>query len=128
LGADVIRIDPIDGNIDYRRWPLAPGGDSLYWASLNKGKRSIAIDLHRPEGQEIASALITAGSPGDCAGILLTNLPASGWMEHAALATRRADLISMRLVGSSDGGPAMDYTVNCATGFPLATGRGGEPV
>src|SRR4051812_37541245 len=35
LGADVIRIDPIGGNIDIARWPLAPDGSSLYWASLN---------------------------------------------------------------------------------------------
>src|SRR5260370_27271229 len=39
LGADVIRIDPIGGNIDYRRWPLSPLGSSLYWAGLNKSKR-----------------------------------------------------------------------------------------
>ncbi len=132
LGADVIRLDPIGGNIDYRRWPLAPSGDSLYWASLNKGKRSVALDLRRPEGREIAAALITAGTPGDGAGILLTNLPASGWMGHAQLAVRRPDLISLWLTGSSDGTGAVDYTVNCAAGFPDATGamreRGGAPV
>ncbi|WP_376095625.1 CoA transferase [Roseomonas sp. CCTCC AB2023176] len=128
MGADVIRVDPIGGNIDYRRWPLAPSGDSLYWAGLNKGKRSVALNLRRAEGQEIAAALITAGGPGDGAGILLTNLPASGWMEHAALAARRADLISLRLTGSSDGAGAVDYTVNCAAGFPMATGPGGAPV
>ena len=128
LGAEVIRIDPLGGNIDYRRWPLAPNGDSLYWASLNKGKRSVALDLRRPEGQEIAAAIITAGSPGDGGGILLTNLPASGWMGHTALAARRPDLISVRLTGSSDGSGAVDYTVNCAAGFPTATGIGGAPV
>lgn len=132
LGADVIRVDPIGGNIDHRRWPLAPAGDSLYWAGLNKGKRSVTLDLRRPEGQEIAAALITAGTPGDGAGILLTNLPASGWMGHAALAARRPDLISLRLTGSSDGTGAVDYTVNCAAGFPTATGPvregGGGPV
>jgi 2-methylfumaryl-CoA isomerase len=130
LGAEVIRIDPIGGNIDYRRWPLAPDGTSLYWASLNKGKRSVALDLRTPEGQEIAQALITVpdGPSGASAGILLTNLPASGWMDHASLAARRRDLISLRLTGSHDGAAAVDYTVNCASGFPLATGRGGEPV
>src|ERR1700753_849077 len=81
LGAQVTRIDPIGGNIDYNRWPLAPDGRSLYWASLNKRKRSIAIDLRRPEGQELARAIITA--PGENSGIMLTNLPASGWMGHA---------------------------------------------
>jgi len=126
LGAEVIRIDPIGGNIDYRRWPLAPGGASLYWASLNKGKRSVALALDRPEGREIAQALITA--PGPDAGILLTNLPGGGWMDHATLAARRADLISLRLTGSHDGSAAVDYTVNCASGFPLATGTGEAPV
>jgi 2-methylfumaryl-CoA isomerase len=126
LGAEVIRIDPIGGNIDYRRWPLAPSGTSLYWASLNKRKRSVALALNTPEGQEIARALITA--PGENAGILLTNLPASGWMSHAALSEARPDLIMLRLTGNHDGTGAVDYTVNCASGFPLATGAGGAPV
>jgi 2-methylfumaryl-CoA isomerase len=126
LGAEVIRIDPIGGNIDYRRWPLAPSGASLYWASLNKGKRSVALALNTPEGQEIARALIT--KPGEDAGILLTNLPASGWMSHAALSQARADLIMLRLIGNYDGSGAVDYTVNCSSGFPAATGRDAEPV
>ncbi|WP_419898652.1 CoA transferase [Roseomonas sp. USHLN139] len=126
LGAEVIRIDPIGGNIDYRRWPLAPSGRSLYWASLNRGKRSIALALNKPEGQEIARALITA--PGPDAGFLLTNLPASGWMSHQALSAARADLIMLRLTGHFDGSAAVDYTVNCASGFPMATGSGETPV
>ena len=126
LGAEVIRIDPIGGNIDYRRWPLAPSGASLYWASLNKRKRSVALALHTDAGRELARALITA--PGEDAGILLTNLPASGWMGHDALSRLRADLISLRLTGNADGSGAVDYTVNCASGFPMATGEGGRPV
>ncbi|WP_431280774.1 CoA transferase [Humitalea sp. 24SJ18S-53] len=126
LGAEVIRIDPIGGNIDYRRMPLSPTGASLYWTSLNKGKRSVTLALNTPEGQEIARALITG--PGEEAGILLTNLPASGWMSHAALSRHRADLIMLRLTGNHDGSGAVDYTVNCASGFPTATGRDEAPV
>jgi 2-methylfumaryl-CoA isomerase len=122
LGADVIRIDPIAGNIDYRRWPLAPTGTSLYWTGLNKAKRSVRLSLDRPQGQELAAALIRA------AGILLTNLPAQGWMEYAALSAQRADLIMLRLTGNYDGSTAVDYTVNCASGFPMATGGGEAPV
>ena len=40
LGADVIRFDDVQGGIDYGRWPLAASGRSIYWASMNKGKRS----------------------------------------------------------------------------------------
>jgi len=126
LGADVIRIDPIGGNIDIGRWPLAPSGTSLYWASLNKAKRSVVLALNTPQGQEIARALICA--PGAGGGNLLTNLPASGWMSYAALSAHRDDLIMMRLTGTPQGGSAIDYTVNCASGFPLATGAGDAPV
>jgi 2-methylfumaryl-CoA isomerase len=126
LGAEVIRIDPIGGNIDHKRWPLSPEGTSLYWTGLNKAKRSVTLALNKPEGQEIARALICA--PGEDAGILLTNLPASGWMSHAALSQSREDLIMLRLIGNSDGSGAVDYTVNSASGFPMATGRGEEPV
>lgn len=126
MGAEVIRIDPIGGNIDHGRWPLAPNGNSLYWASLNKGKRSVCLALNTPEGREIATALITR--PGEGNGILLTNLPASGWMSHAALSAKRADLIMLKLTGNHDGSGAVDYTVNCASGFPMATGTGGDPV
>ncbi|MGE0651793.1 MAG: CoA transferase, partial [Alphaproteobacteria bacterium] len=58
LGADVIRFDPVGGGLDYERWPVTKEGRSLFWAGLNKGKRSIAIDLTRPEGVEIVTRLI----------------------------------------------------------------------
>lgn len=126
LGAEVIRIDPIGGNIDYTRWPLAPNSNSIYWASLNKGKKSVELGLNTAEGQDLARALMCA--PGAGAGIVLTNLPSKGWMSYEALSERRPDLIMMRLVGNHDGSAAMDYTVNCASGFPIATGENTEPV
>lgn len=126
LGADVIRIDPIGGNVDYHRWPLGPNGSSLYWAGLNKSKRSICIALDTAEGRAIAQALITA--PGDEAGILLTNLPSGEWSSYARLSAMRPDLIALRLTGNYDGTSAVDYTVNCASGFPLITGSGVGPV
>ncbi len=126
LGAEVIRIDPIGGNIDFKRWPLAPNGNSIYWASLNKGKKSVTLALDTPEGQDLASAIISA--PGADAGIVITNLPAKGWMSYDALSKRRSDLIMMRLTGNFDGSAAMDYTINCSSGFPIATGATREPV
>ena len=78
LGADVIRFDTIGGGLDYKRWPVTDDGVSLYWAGLNKGKRSIAIDLSRPEGRELATELITA--PGDNAGCSSRTSPSrAGW-------------------------------------------------
>ena len=120
MGAEVIRFDAIGGGPDYRRWPVAPSGASLYWEGLNKGKKSIAIDLGRPEGRELAVAIATA--PGDNAGLFLTNYPVKGFLSHEALAARRADIISVRVMGWADGSPAVDYTINAAAGVPMMTG------
>lgn len=123
LGADVIRCDPIGGGLDYRRWPVTRDGASLYWAGLNKGKRSIALDLASPRGRELLTALVTA--PGPDAGLFITNFPAKGWLAYDVLKKRRADLIMMNVLGNPDGSSAVDYTVNCAAGFPYATGPQG---
>lgn len=120
LGADVIRFDAIGGGIDHQRWPVSPSGRSLYWAGLNKGKRSIAIDIHSSEGREIATTLITA--PGEGSGVFLSNFPASGWLTDDKLRSLREDLIYLNIIGNPDGRTAVDYTVNAASGFPMATG------
>ncbi|HWA17367.1 MAG TPA: CoA transferase [Devosia sp.] len=125
LGADVIRFDQIEGGLDRGRWPLAPSGESLFWTGLNKGKRSIRLDLKSAEGQEIVARLATR--PGPDAGIFLTNLPARAALAYEALKARRADMIMMLLTGNPDGSSEVDYTVNAAMGFPSVTGpRGGE--
>jgi len=121
MGADVIRFDPIGGGLDYKRWPVTlEGSRSLFWAGLNKGKRSIAIDFRKPRGQELLTQLICA--PGENAGIFLTNFPARGWLDYETLRTHRADLIMVNLLGRRDGGSEVDYTVNPKVGFPLITG------
>src|SRR2546428_8365296 len=120
LGADVIRFDPIGGGLDARRWPVTADGKSQFWAGLNKGKRSVAVDLRSPRGRELLTNLVTA--PGPDAGLFLTNLPAQGWLDYAKLSARRPDLVMVNIVGNFDGSSAVDYTVNPATGFPWATG------
>jgi 2-methylfumaryl-CoA isomerase len=116
LGADVIRFDQIGGGLDYQRWPLAADGQSLFWAGLNKGKRSIQVDIRGERGRELVTALIAA------AGALLTNFPARGWLEYETLRAQREDLLMVALSGNPDGSSEVDYTVNPATGFPWATG------
>jgi len=123
FGAEVIRIDPIGGAIDYNRWPVAENGASLYWAGLNKAKRSVALALDKPEGRDLARAVATAPGPG--AGIALTNLPPLRGLDYASLKAARDDVILLRLIGNRDGTAAVDYTINAASGFPLVTGNSG---
>lgn len=124
MGADVIRFDRIGGGLDAQRWPVAPSGQSLFWAGMNKGKRSVAVDMKSPEGRELITRIITA--PGEDAGLFLTNLRVRGWMDHDTLSQYRRDLIMVTLMGDRRGRPQVDYTVNPALGIPDITGPEGH--
>lgn len=116
LGAEVIRVDPVGGAADYRRWPVTDDGDSIYWAGLNKGKQSVAVDMRSEQGQELIRRLITD------AGILITNVAGRQWHSYDELAALRRDLIHVEISGRADGSTGVDYTVNAAVGFPMVTG------
>jgi|HubBroStandDraft_2_1064218.scaffolds.fasta_scaffold113309_2 2-methylfumaryl-CoA isomerase len=120
FGARVIRIDQLGGGPDFRRWPLAPNGESLYWEGLNKAKQSVVIDLARPEGRELAQRL--AAAPGEDRGLFVTNFPATGFFAYDRLKAIRDDVICVRVMGWADGRPALDYTINAAVGVPWLTG------
>jgi 2-methylfumaryl-CoA isomerase len=125
MGAEVIRFDAIGGGPDFRRWPLAENGSSLYWEGLNKGKKSIALNLASPQGREIAQRL--AAAPGKDAGLFVTNFPVDGFLSYDALNKLRADLVCVRVMGWADGSQGMDYTINAALGLPQMTGPADDP-
>jgi 2-methylfumaryl-CoA isomerase len=125
LGADVIRFDNVGGGLDYDRWPVTTEGRSLFWDGLNKGKRSMAVDLRSPRGQQILTDLISA--PGEDSGLFLTNFPARGWLDYDILKHRRPDLVMINICGHRDGSAAVDYTVNPSVGFPAVTGSRDDP-
>jgi 2-methylfumaryl-CoA isomerase len=116
LGAEVIRVDPVGGAADYHRWPVTDAGDSIYWAGLNKGKRSAAIDVRSADGQQLIQRLVVDS------GILITNVAGRQWHSYDTLVKLRPDLIHLEVSGRADGGTGVDYTVNAAIGFPLVTG------
>src|SRR3954471_10718132 len=116
LGAEVIRVDPVGGAADYHRWPVTADGESIYWAGLNKGKLSTAVDVRSGAGQELITRLVV-----DC-GILITNVARRPWHSYDELVKLRPDLIHVEVSGRADGGTGVDYTVNAGVGFPLVTG------
>jgi 2-methylfumaryl-CoA isomerase len=125
MGAEVIRVDQIGGGPDFKRWPLSESGDSLYWENLNRAKKSVALDLAKPEGRAILQDLVAK------AGLFVTNFPANGFLSHEKLSAKRPDLITVRVMGQADGSSALDYTVNSAIGIPYMTGPpelGAQPV
>jgi len=88
LGADVIRFDRLRGGLDHHRWPVTRNGESLFWAGLNKGKRSIAVDMTTPQGQEILTRLICGPDrvPGSSSP---TSEHAGGWPTNSSGRTAR---------------------------------------
>ena len=122
MGATVIRFDQIGGGPDAARWPLGPQGQSLYWEGLNKGKKSLALNLSTPAGRELAQRVATAGE-----GLFVTNFPVDGFLSYENLARLRADLVCLRVMGWADGSPAVDYTINASVGVPYLTGHADDP-
>lgn len=125
MGAEVIRCDHIDGGLDFGRWPLSPNNRSLFWAGLNKGKKSVAINLKSSEGRELISEIIAAG--GTESGFFITNLTVPGWTDYESLKKLRDDVIVVALNGDRQGYPQVDYTVNASLGIPYMTGPPNSP-
>ena len=124
LGADVIRVDPIGGAADRGRWPVTSSGASLYWNGLNKGKRSLCLDLRSAAGQHLLRSLVEQSGPDG--GVLITNSVRCDGFEYEQLRDLRADVIYVHIMGRHDGSPAVDYTVNAGVGFPMVTGPPGH--
>lgn len=119
LGAQVLRLDQVGGAADSSRWPLNREGHSLFWANLNKGVKSVAIDFRSPAGQELAAALITL--PGEFGGLYVDNTIGRDFLSYESLSDRRPDLVHVHIQGYADGRPAMDYAVNPRFGVPMLT-------
>jgi crotonobetainyl-CoA:carnitine CoA-transferase CaiB-like acyl-CoA transferase len=107
LGADIIKIEPPDGDttrhIGVRR---NPGMGSMF-LSLNRNKRSIVLDLKQPAGLEAALKLC------ESADVLLHNLRPSAakrlGLDHGTVAARNPDIIYCGTYGYRADGPYADY-------------------
>jgi crotonobetainyl-CoA:carnitine CoA-transferase CaiB-like acyl-CoA transferase len=134
LGADVIKIERPGEGDDTRHWgPPFVGGDAAYYLSLNRNKRSVAVDLKTPEGVD-AIRHLAAGSD-----VVIENFR-PGLMSELGLALDDLRTATPRLItcsltafgeGTSEtaGRPGYDIIVQALSGLMSVTGEpGGEPV
>ena len=133
LGADVQKVERPDGGDDTRGWgPPFAGDDAAYFLSLNRNKRSIAVDLKTPEGVQRVRGLSAT------ADVLLENFR-PGLMEQLGLGVddlRRTNprLVTCSLTGFGDdvegtgARPGYDIIVQALAGLMSVTGEpDGEP-
>ncbi|HTB20440.1 MAG TPA: CoA transferase [Bryobacteraceae bacterium] len=132
LGADIIKVERTGGGEDGRAMGPHRGDWGAYFVALNRGKRSIALDLAKPEGR---AAVLRLASTCD---VFLENFrggkAAALGLDEAAIRARKPDIIYASLSAYGPSGP--DYTkpgydavLQARTGIMSVTGTGqGHPM
>jgi formyl-CoA transferase len=103
FGADVVKIEPVEGGDPLRTWRLLRDGTSVWWEVQSRNKRSVALDLRTPEGQAAVRALAAE------ADVLIENFKPGtleGWgLGWDALHALNPKLIMLRISGFGQTGP-----------------------
>ncbi|WP_114969152.1 CaiB/BaiF CoA transferase family protein [Rhodoferax ferrireducens] len=130
MGAEVIKIEPPEGDIARSVSPHFIGPHNAYFASLNRNKKSVVIDLASGEGQEALGRIVTDSHA------LVTNLRPSAirklGLTYAALRHWNERLVCVALTGYGLEGPysdspAYDYVIQAMTGVMALTGDPAAP-
>jgi len=132
LGADVIKIeDPADGG-DVGRFtpPFAQDADSLFFQSLNRNKRSVALDIRTPGGREVLERLVAVSDA--VYSNLRGDVPARLGITYDALRHVNPRIVCCSLSGFGMSGPrraqpGYDYVLQALSGWMSLTGEPGGP-
>jgi crotonobetainyl-CoA:carnitine CoA-transferase CaiB-like acyl-CoA transferase len=132
LGADVVKIEHPAGGDETRAWgPPFAGGESAYFLSVNRSKRSVALDLKDPEGRELALELCARAE------VVIENFrPGSAarlGLDYEAVRQLRPDVVYCTISGFGLREPTdragYDFTVQAESGLMAITGElDGEPM
>src|SRR5947209_7528094 len=128
LGAEVIKVEPRDGDALRSFPPYLDDGRSAQFRALNRGKRSVVADLATPGGRALAGELIAA------ADIVVENLGDARELlgvSHQDAARDRPELVWCSITGWGAGAPgrSIDPSLQAAMGLISITGEeGGGPV
>jgi crotonobetainyl-CoA:carnitine CoA-transferase CaiB-like acyl-CoA transferase len=130
LGADVIKVEPLEGDIARNAHPQGPDGGALF-VNNNRNKRMLAIDLKQGEGREALARLIGT------ADVLLHNMRADAaerlGLGYDAVAKINPRIVHCAAIGFGQTGqyrdrPAFDDIIQAASGMAgLAMHQGGAP-
>jgi len=128
LGADVIKVEPLPRGDDLRNWRTA--GVSTYWKVYCRNKRSLALDLRKPEGLQALRRLVPTAQ------VLVENFR-PGTLEKMGLAPEtllaaNPDLVVLRISGWGQDGPYADRggfgsLVEALCGFAAMNGYEDRP-
>ena len=132
LGAEVIKVeDPtVGGDVGRYVPPFAEGEDSLFFETFNRNKRSVSLDLRRPEGRAAFERLVGVSD------IVFSNLrgdqPARLGLTYRDLKGLNPRIVCCSLSGFGMTGPrasegAYDYTVQGLAGWSSLTGEPAGP-
>ncbi|HVU74619.1 MAG TPA: CoA transferase [Mycobacteriales bacterium] len=130
LGADVIKVEPPGGDIARHVGVPGAGGVSPYFASLNRNKRSVVVDLRTDEGQQQLGAL-AAASHALVVNMKGTTIEALG-LTYEHLKKWNARLVCVAITGYGIDGsradrPSFDYIIQAETGVAAMTGEPDGP-
>ena len=130
LGADVIRIEKVDGSEDRFTTPVSRDGDGAGFMQLNRNKRGITLNPRTPEGRQILERLIPT------ADVVIANLPpdtlASMGLDYESLCQHRSDIILTTSTAFGASGPyatrvGFDGVAQAMSGNLHMTGNADEP-
>ena len=130
LGADVIRVEKVDGSEDRFITPVSRNGDGAGFMQLNRNKRGITLNPRTPEGRQILERLIP---PAD---VVIANLPpdtlATMGLDYESLCTHRSDIILTTSTAFGASGPyatrvGFDGVAQAMSGNLHMTGNADEP-
>jgi crotonobetainyl-CoA:carnitine CoA-transferase CaiB-like acyl-CoA transferase len=130
LGADVVKVERPDGGDVTRGWDTVAAGLSSGFVWMNRGKRSVALDVHAPAARPALEGLLRASDV-----VLLNFTP--GWAERVGLGEEavralRPDVVYVEISGYGPDGPyarrnAYDLVMQGETGLVSLTGSAEEP-
>ena len=130
LGADVIRIEKVDGSEDRFTTPVSRNGDGAGFMQLNRNKRGITLNPRTPEGRQILERLIPT------ADVVIANLPpdtlATMGLDYESLCQHRSDIILTTSTAFGASGPyatrvGFDGVAQAMSGNLHMTGNADEP-